>query len=127
VVAADIYALAPHVGRGGWTWYTGSAGWLYRLIVESLLGLQRKADRLRITPCMPSDWDRYALEYRYGDTVYRIDVIRTGTADSAVGISTILDGIDLGDQDIPLRDDHVAHAVEVRIGVTDNAPIEQKA
>ncbi|MBP2672184.1 MAG: glycosyltransferase, partial [candidate division NC10 bacterium] len=56
VVAADIYALAPHTGRGGWTWYTGSAGWMYRLIVESLLGLTLDAGRLRFAPCLPADW-----------------------------------------------------------------------
>src|SRR5687767_15216801 len=74
VVAADVYAVAPHVGRGGWTWYTGSAGWMYRLIVESLLGLHREGDRLRLAPCLPAAWPGVALRYRYGDTVYRIDV-----------------------------------------------------
>ena len=57
VVAADVYAVAPHVGRGGWTWYTGSAGWMYRLIVESLLGLRLQGDRLRVEPCLPADWN----------------------------------------------------------------------
>ncbi len=58
-VAADIYALSPHTGRGGWTWYTGSAGWMYRLIVESLLGLKLQADRLIFAPCLPADWKTY--------------------------------------------------------------------
>ena len=56
VVAADVYALPPHTGRGGWTWYTGSAGWMYRLIVESLLGLRLEVDKLRFAPCLPADW-----------------------------------------------------------------------
>lgn len=56
VVAADVYAVAPHIGRGGWSWYTGSAGWMYRLIMESLLGLRLEADRLHLTPCLPADW-----------------------------------------------------------------------
>ena len=76
MVAADVYAVAPHTGRGGWTWYTGSAGWMYRLIVESLLGLKREGDRLHVTPCMPKAWNDYALSYRYEDTVYRIAVER---------------------------------------------------
>ncbi len=65
VVAADVYAVAPHTGRGGWTWYTGSAGWMYRLIVESLLGLKLEADKLHIAPCMPPAWNEYKLTYRY--------------------------------------------------------------
>ena len=59
VVAADVYAVSPHIGRGGWTWYTGSAGWMYRLIVESLLGLRLDVDKLRFTPCLPADWFEY--------------------------------------------------------------------
>ena len=55
VVAADVYGVAPHAGRGGWTWYTGSAGWMYRLIIESLLGLRLQVDKLRFTPCLPPD------------------------------------------------------------------------
>ncbi len=117
VVAADVYAVAPHTGRGGWTWYTGSAGWLYRLIVESLLGLKREADTLRITPCMPENWKTYSLNYRYGDTVYRIAVVQTWIADGATGSRTTLDGVDQGDQCIALVDDHREHAVEVRITV----------
>ena len=65
VVAADVYALAPHTGRGGWTWYTGSAGWMYRLVVESLLGLRLEGDRLRIAPCLPPEWTGFTLRYRY--------------------------------------------------------------
>ena len=73
-MAADVYALAPHTGRGGWTWYTGSAGWMYRLAVESLLGLRREGDKMRFAPCLPPGWPGSALRYRYGDTVYRIAV-----------------------------------------------------
>ena len=68
VVAADVYALAPHTGRGGWTWYTGSAGWMYRLVVESLLGLNLEVDRLRFAPCLPPEWNELALHYRYRET-----------------------------------------------------------
>src|SRR5947199_10224873 len=78
VVAADVYAVAPHIGRGGWTWYTGSAGWMYRLIVESLLGLTLHVDRLYLAPCLPPDWKEFALRYRHGKTYYDIVVRRIG-------------------------------------------------
>jgi cellobiose phosphorylase len=78
VMAADVYTVAPHTGRGGWTWYTGSAGWMYRLIVESLLGLRLEAHadgaRLVVRPCLPSNWPGYAVDYRFGRTPYRIEV-----------------------------------------------------
>jgi cellobiose phosphorylase len=78
VVAADVYSVAPHTGRGGWSWYTGSAGWMYRLVVESLLGLRLQTTeagaRLLFTPCLPADWPGYALKYRYRETTYAIDV-----------------------------------------------------
>src|SRR5512143_1880418 len=77
VVSADVYALSPHTGRGGWTWYTGSAGWMYRLIVESLLGLRLEVDKLRLAPCLPADWERFKAHYRYRETVFHIDVLQT--------------------------------------------------
>lgn len=77
VLAADVYGVAPHVGRGGWTWYTGSAGWMYRLLSESLLGLQREGNRLRIVPCMPDAWPGYRMQLRHGAAVYRIEVVQT--------------------------------------------------
>jgi cellobiose phosphorylase len=80
VMAADVYALAPHTGRGGWTWYTGSAGWMYRLAVESLLGLSREGDKLRLAPCLPAFWPGFKLRYRYGETFYRITVVRDDSA-----------------------------------------------
>ncbi|MFA5941620.1 MAG: glucoamylase family protein [Sinimarinibacterium sp.] len=113
VVAADVYAVAPHTGRGGWTWYTGSAGWMYRLIVESLLGLRREGDRLHVAPCMRPDWTTYALSYRYGATEYRITVRQT--ADAASG-GTTLDGVDQGELGIALVDDRQPHRVEVSVG-----------
>jgi len=65
VVASDVYALSPHTGRGGWTWYSGSAGWMYRLIVESILGLRLEADKLYIEPCIPEHWASFKMNYRY--------------------------------------------------------------
>ena len=111
VVAADVYAVAPHTGRGGWTWYTGSAGWMYRLMIESLLGLRRAGPSLRIKPCIPADWPGYRLSYRYGDTNYRIHV--TQSSRDGVVDSLSVDGIDLPDRVIHLLDDRVEHTVEV--------------
>jgi cellobiose phosphorylase len=109
VVAADVYALSPHTGRGGWTWYTGSAGWMYRLIVESLLGLRLEVDKLRFTPCLPADWKAFKVHYRYRETVYHIAVLQTGET------SVTVDGVERPDQAIPLVDDRQEHSVEVRI------------
>ena len=76
LVAADVYALPPHTGRGGWTWYTGSAGWMYRFIVESLLGLKLEVDKLYIQPCLPTDWKAFKVHYRYRETVYHITILQ---------------------------------------------------
>jgi cyclic beta-1,2-glucan synthetase len=113
VVAADVYALSPHTGRGGWTWYTGSAGWMYRLIVESLLGLNLEIATLRIAPCLPADWKGFTLHYRYRETAYHI-IVRQTTAGN-VGMSVALDGIERPDKLIPLVNDRQEHSVEVTI------------
>src|SRR5438132_6053984 len=76
VIAADVYAVTPHVGRGGWTWYTGSAGWMYRLIVESLLGLKREGHQLRFEPCLPAAWNLITIDYRYQETTYQITIVQ---------------------------------------------------
>ncbi|RYZ99864.1 MAG: cyclic beta 1-2 glucan synthetase, partial [Moraxellaceae bacterium] len=72
VVAADVYGVAPHIGRGGWSWYTGSAGLFYRLIIESLLGITRVGNQLHINPCVPEHWTNYTINYRFEQTTYRI-------------------------------------------------------
>jgi cellobiose phosphorylase len=113
VVAADVYAVAPHSGRGGWTWYTGSAGWMYRLIVESLLGLRLSVDTLHFAPCLPADWEGFKLHYRYRETLYHIAVTQVLAA--TAGTRVTLDGVERDDATIPLVDDHREHAVEVRI------------
>ncbi|MGY1519469.1 GH36-type glycosyl hydrolase domain-containing protein [Luteimonas sp. A482] len=111
VVSADVYAVAPHVGRGGWSWYTGSSGWMYRLIVESLLGLQRRGDTLQLAPCIPADWPEYSLRYRYGDTVYRIHVRQQPAGMTPVGLR--VDGVEQQGFVIALMDDHAEHIVEI--------------
>ncbi len=116
VVAADVYALSPHVGRGGWTWYSGSAGWLYRLIVESLLGLTRAGDRLLVAPCLPDDWNAFSLSYRYRDTLYRIAVTRFNGSGPQAGV--MVDGVWQADGAIPLVDDRRDHAVTVAVAAS---------
>jgi len=111
VVAADVYAVAPHTGRGGWTWYTGSAGWMYRLIVESLLGLRLEVDKLRIAPCLPADWKGFTLHYRYRETVYHITVLQISDGNGETSVT--VDGVEQPDKVIPLVDDRQEHSVEV--------------
>ncbi|RPH98457.1 MAG: cyclic beta 1-2 glucan synthetase [Lysobacterales bacterium] len=113
VVAADVYGVAPHVGRGGWSWYTGSAGWMYRLILESLLGLRLEVDTLHVAPCLPADWTGFKLRYRYGETVYLITVTQMAASESEARVT--LDGIEQPGSAIPLTDDRREHVVEVRL------------
>ena len=113
VLASDVYALAPHRGRGGWTWYTGSAGWMYRLILESLLGLRRDAERLHFSPCVPANWTSFGVRYRYRETLYRITVMPTHGSDDASTLT--LDGVMLPDLAISLTDDRRPHSVEVSV------------
>jgi cellobiose phosphorylase len=91
VVAADVYAVSPHIGRGGWTWYTGSAGWMYRLVLESLLGLQLDVNKLTIEPCLPLAWKGFKIHYRYRETIYHIEVTRTD--DGKGQVIVMVDGV----------------------------------
>jgi cellobiose phosphorylase len=118
VAAADVYAVPPHIGRGGWTWYTGSAGWMYRLIVESLLGLRLETDKLHIEPCLPREWDSFAVHYRYRETIYHIIILQTR---DNIRASVTIDDVEQNGQTISLVDDHREHAVEVRIPAPDQA------
>jgi cyclic beta-1,2-glucan synthetase len=115
VVAADVYASSSHVGRGGWTWYTGSAGWMYRLLLESLLGLRLDVDKLRFEPCLPTHWPSFSIHYRYRDTPYHIVVTQVPATDgtAADGISVVVDGAVRPDAAVPLVDDRREHTVQV--------------
>ncbi|MCL4492762.1 MAG: hypothetical protein M1510_12855, partial [Nitrospirae bacterium] len=108
-----------HTGRGGWTWYTGSAGWMYRLIVESLLGLGLEKDKLRFEPCLPADWETFKVHYRYRETLYHITVRQTPAANNKMigEMSVTVDGVEQHDKAIPLVDDRQEHSVEVRMPV----------
>ncbi|SFM39410.1 Cellobiose phosphorylase [Nitrosomonas nitrosa] len=115
VVAADVYAVSPHAGRGGWSWYTGSAGWMYRLIVESLLGLRLDVDKLHFTPCLPTSWQAFKLHYRYRETVYHITVSQTHAVDTlqSSAMHVKVDGVEQPGNTIPLIDDRQDHTAEV--------------
>jgi cyclic beta-1,2-glucan synthetase len=115
VVAADVYSVPPHIGRGGWTWYTGSAAWMYRLGLEAILGLRRVGKALRIDPCIPKDWSGYELTYHHGETSYQIHVENPDGINRGVKQVT-LDGEALSGGDIPLLGDGRRHRVHVLIG-----------
>lgn len=111
VIAADVYAVQPHTGRGGWTWYTGSAGWMYRLIIESIIGLKLEAGRLYFNPCVPPDWNSFSIHYRFGDTIYRIN-FKQHTKESPL-LKIKVDGAESGYDYIPLADDGREHHAEI--------------
>ena len=114
VVAGDVYSRPPHVGRGGWTWYTGSASWLYRTIVEAILGFRRHGDRLAIDPCIPPEWSGYEITYRFRSSTYRIAVENPRGLEA--GRTTVwLDGQAQPEPLIPLADDGRTHQVRVEI------------
>ncbi len=113
VIAADVYAVAPHIGRGGWTWYTGSAGWMYRFLTETLLGVHLEGNRLRVIPRFPPSWTNYKIHYRHRQTVYHITISRLA-ADGTGANELSLDGQNLTEETIPLTDDHIEHFVELR-------------
>ncbi|MCA1554176.1 MAG: glycosyl transferase, partial [Chloroflexi bacterium] len=113
VLAADVYTHPQHVGRGGWTWYTGSASWFYRIGLEHLLGVRRQGDALRVEPCIPRAWREYRVSYRFGASTYEITVqnpegVNRGVADVEV------DGAQV--EAITLRNDGAVHRVRVVLG-----------
>jgi len=119
VMAADVSAVAPHIGRGGWTWYTGSAAWMYRLIVESLLGLRLEVDRLHVTPCLPAHWPGLTIHYRFRETVYHLIITQSRSDGSGQRNATriTLDGVEQQDPKIHLLDDQQEHTVELNVSV----------
>jgi cellobiose phosphorylase len=124
VVAADVYAVVPHVGRGGWTWYTGSAGWMYRLLVESFLGLKLEGVKLRIRPRVPAHWRDFKIHYRYRQTVYHLTLIQIPSSESETAAAAIQgNGQPLIGETIELVDDRQEHHLEIRFN--SRPPIEE--
>ncbi|CAN5510517.1 glucoamylase family protein [soil metagenome] len=113
VVAADVYTAPGQLGRGGWTWYTGSASWMYRVGLEAILGFTKRGDSLRVEPCVPAAWPEFSISYRFGSSSYEITVHNPGALLHAEAEVT-LDGRVLDTADIPLVDDGNTHVVAIR-------------
>ncbi len=120
VISADVYGVAPHVGRGGWTWYTGSAAWMMRLGREAILGLHKEQDTVRIDPCIPATWPGYQVCWRYGSSIYQIDVQNRGGPGRAV-TSMRVDGRPCTDHRLHLVDDGLTHQVAVEVNAVDSS------
>jgi cellobiose phosphorylase len=115
VITADIYSQSSHIGMGGWTWYTGSSGWMYRLGIEAILGISRAGNVLKINPCIPRDWPGFKVDYRFGATHYLINVGNPDGINRGIR-QVLLDGNPLPSSQIPLVDDGKQHVVQVLMG-----------
>ncbi|MEP6735492.1 MAG: glucoamylase family protein [Chryseolinea sp.] len=109
VMAADVYGVHPHTGRGGWTWYTGSAGWMYQLITSSFLGIKREGNKLWFEPCVPKDWNSFKIYYRFEKTEYEIVLTQSQSEDSSIKV----DSLESHDNFIMMNDDGITHRVEI--------------
>jgi cellobiose phosphorylase len=123
VACADVYSVAPHIGRGGWTWYTGTAAWLYRAGLEALLGFHLRGDRLRIDPCIPKHWPGFQITYlRRGrlHAVTRYEIMVDNNALVGRGVTRVeLDGLELfATGDVALADDGRGHTLRITLGQT---------
>jgi cyclic beta-1,2-glucan synthetase len=115
VAAADVYAVHPHTGRGGWTWYTGSASWMYRAGLEFILGFRLRGASLRIEPCIPRGWREYEIDYRHGSSRYHIKV--ENPSGSGHGVRAVeVDGVLQASDEVALKDDGASHQVRIVLG-----------
>jgi cellobiose phosphorylase len=103
-----VYSVAPHIGRGGWSWYTGSAGWAYRLLTEELLGIKRFGDIITVHAQLPAHWPSISMTYQHGGSQYQISISRGSEL-----YRVTMDGVQLPDDQIPLVDDGNHHQVEI--------------
>ena len=117
VIAADVYSVAPQVGRGGWTWYTGSAAWMYRAGLESILGFRLRGSALEIDPCVPTRWRGFEISFRYRSARYEIFVSNPLGVSRGV-VRKVLDGVvlDAGLKAVPLVDDGATHELRIVLG-----------
>jgi len=118
VACADVYSESPHVGRGGWTWYTGSAGWMYRVALEWSLGFRVQGSNLLLDPCIPRNWPGFEIVYRYRSARYEIQVENPKSVCRGVATLKLDDQALPGDKNflIPLMDDGKTHRVQVTLG-----------
>ena len=115
VMAGDVYSHPAHRGRGGWSWYTGSAGWMYRAGVESILGLRRSGTTFAVNPCIPAAWPGYQMTWRCGTTAHHITVSNPERRGRGVREAT-LDGVAVNHLAIPIADDGATHEIQDRAG-----------
>ena len=92
VIAADVYAEPMHRGRGGWTWYTGSAGWMYQLVIDSFIGLKKEDNTISFKPCIPKEWSSLKITYQYLDIMYHIEIIQTHTTAELTSYKLMVNG-----------------------------------
>jgi len=116
VIAGDVYAEPPHAGKGGWTWYTGSAGWLYRAGLEWILGFRIRGATLSIDPCIPRNWPGYSINFRYHSATYQIRVENPSGVSRGIASTSIDAEALVGRANIPLADDGVVHQVLIVLG-----------
>ena len=119
VLAADVYSVPPHVGRGGWTWYTGSAGWLYRAGIESILGLRLRGESLMIDPCIPRAWPGFDVTLSHHGAIYEISVRNPGSVSRGVVVAeldSVAQPVAQGKALVRLREDRDAHVIVVILG-----------
>ena len=117
-VAADVYSVEGAEGRAGWSWYTGSSGWMYRVWIEEVLGFKLRGDRFSMAPCLPADWPGFSLSYRFGDSLYAVRVENPDGACRGV-LWTEVDGVRTDANWVKLKDDGRRHKVTVRMGVAE--------
>ncbi len=115
-MSADVYTAYPHQGRGGWSWYTGASGWMYQAGLEYILGVKLQGNRLSIQPCVPYDWKSFHIDYRFGNTLYSIEVYCRH--EHGIPVKWVVNGKDAGNQPyLELIDDGQTHQVEVYLGL----------
>ena len=119
VVCADVYTATSHLGQGGWTWYTGSASWMYRVALEGILGFTKRGDRLSIEPCVPTAWREFTIDYRYGSSVYTI-VVRNPAGVSSGVAHVEVDGRATNERAIELSDNGEPHYVVITMADSEN-------
>jgi cellobiose phosphorylase len=114
VMCGDVYSEVPLRGRAGWSWYTGSAGWLYQAGIEYILGLRVSALHLSINPCIPREWDRVTMRYRRGDKVFEIEILNREGVERGV-TSLQVDGKEVHERKIPIEDPAYGSVVHIRV------------
>jgi cyclic beta-1,2-glucan synthetase len=115
VIAADVYSQTSHTGMGGWTWYTGSSGWMYRLGVEAILGIKKVGPTLEFDPCIPRNWPGYKVNYRFGNTQYKLEALNPNHVSRGIQ-QVLLDGQPVADNRVPLAADGQLHEVRIVMG-----------